>query len=46
MAELRCPKCGAFVSRKRRMAEGRSTAILVRCGKCTSILTLPFCEES
>jgi len=37
-----CSKCGAFVSRKRRYAEGRSTNILTICFKCNNIIAWPF----
>jgi len=37
-----CSKCGAFVSRKRRIHKGSSTAILTRCRKCGIVLSWPF----
>jgi len=39
---MHCGKCGAFISKKNRFAEGRSTAILIICRKCGVILTVPF----
>ena len=37
-AKLHCPKCGAFISPKRRVLAGSSTAVLIICSKCREII--------
>ena len=39
---MHCGKCGAFVSLKKRYLLGASTAILLWCKKCHSVLSVCF----